>query len=118
MTRNRIFRQMVFSVIVLLSTLKWFFLASIAGILVGLASAFFLLTLDAGINQVSQWNYYFLLIPLAFFLSVFIVKKFAPEAKGHGTEKVIEAIHKKSGDMNAKVAPVILKWERWIVVIT
>ncbi len=108
MTRNRTIRQLVFSLIVLLSTLKWFFLASIAGVLVGLASAFFLLTLDAGINRVSQWNYYFLLIPVAFFLSVFLVMKFAPEAKGHGTEKVIEAIHKKSGDMNAKVIPVKL----------
>ena len=108
MKDNRLLRQLFFSVIILFSTLKWFFLAVIAGILVGFASAFFLLTLDAGIARVSRWNYYFFLIPIAFFFSLLLVKKFAPEAKGHGTEKVIESIHKKSGDMNAKVIPVKL----------
>ena len=42
------------------------------------------------------------------FITVFIVKKFAPSAQGHGTEKVIEAVHKKSGEINIKVIPIKL----------
>ncbi len=108
MTQNRFLRQVLFNLIVLFSTLKWFFLAIIAGVLVGFASTVFLLTLDMGVNNVSSWGSYYLMIPIAFLISIWIVRRFAPDAKGHGTEKVIEAIHKKSGEIEAKVVPVKL----------
>jgi len=37
-----------------------------------------------------------------------MIKYLAPDAEGHGTEKVIEAVHKKSGKINAAVVPVKL----------
>ncbi len=108
MIQNRLLRSLFFNFIVLMSTLKWFFLATIAGLLVGLAATVFLRTLDFGVNKVYAWNNHFLLIPLAFVLSIFIVRTFAPDAKGHGTDKIIEAIHKKAGLIEAKVIPVKL----------
>jgi H+/Cl- antiporter ClcA len=42
------------------------------------------------------------------FLSVVIIDRFAPDAKGHGTEKVIEAIHKRAGRINPAVVPIKL----------
>jgi len=41
-------------------------------------------------------------------LRVWIIDNFAPNAKGHGTEKVIEAVHKRNGQINVKVIPVKL----------
>lgn len=46
--------------------------------------------------------------PLALFLSALIIKFLAPDAEGHGTEKVIEAIHKDNGIIKAAVVPVKL----------
>ncbi len=48
------------------------------------------------------------LIACRFFLSALMVKYLAPDAKGHGTEKVIEAVHKRSGRIPAAVVPVKL----------
>ncbi len=45
---------------------------------------------------------------MAFVASTALVKYLAPEAKGHGTEKVIEAVHKRSGKMDPHVVPVKL----------
>jgi len=60
-------------------------------------------------GQLAQhWNFYYLLLPAAMVASVMLVKYLAPEAKGHGTEKVIEAIHKRSGKINPMVVPVKL----------
>ena len=41
-------------------------------------------------------------------LTVWIIQTFDKNATGHGTEKVIEAIHKEDGYINAKVIPVKL----------
>jgi len=46
--------------------------------------------------------------PSALFLSALIVKVFAPDAEGHGTEKVIEAVHRHSGKIQLAVVPVKL----------
>ena len=53
------------------------------------------------------FDYYYLL-PFALVLTVFLVKTYAPSAEGHGTEKVIEAIHKRSGKIDLAVIPVKL----------
>jgi H+/Cl- antiporter ClcA len=49
-----------------------------------------------------------LLLPAALFLSALIVKYLAPDAEGHGTEKIIEAVHKHSGKIRPMVVPVKL----------
>ncbi len=48
------------------------------------------------------------MLPAAFLVSTLTIKYLAPEAKGHGTEKVIEAIHQRSGKINPLVVPVKL----------
>ncbi len=52
--------------------------------------------------------YYLLALPLAFLASTLLVTRLAPEAEGHGTEKVIEAIHKRNGRIAPMVVPVKL----------
>ncbi len=94
--------------LIFLSVVEWIFLSSLIGVIVGGASAFFLKTLDFAVGFASGFNYYFLLMPFAFSLSYIMIKKIAPEAEGHGTEKVIEAIHKRSGRINFLVVPVKL----------
>ena len=94
--------------VLLLSVVKWVFLASIVGILVGASTAIFLDALGISTQVMSSQPYYFLALPLAFVASSLLVSKLAPEAEGHGTEKVIEAIHKKNGKISPSVIPVKL----------
>ncbi len=75
--------------------------------LVGIATTVFLKILNYGISYAAGVKYY-VLLPAALFLSALITKYLAPDAKGHGTEKVIEAIHKKAGRINPLVVPVKL----------
>lgn len=94
--------------VLFLSVLKWFGLATFIGAVVGLSTTIFLKVLHWSTAFTHQFSYYFLLIPVAFFASVIITKYLAPEAQGHGTEKVIESIHKNSGRIKLLVAPVKL----------
>ncbi len=94
--------------IMLISVLKWTVLATITGVIVGFSSGGFLLLLKWATNYSGQYYYYFLLLPVGFFISSVLVKYLAPEAKGHGTEKVIEAVHKRSGKIALPVVPVKL----------
>lgn len=94
--------------IIFYSVLKWVVLSTVVGCLVGLSTAIFLKTLDWASGIVSLHRYYFLLLPLALFSSAALTKFLAPDAEGHGTEKVIEAIHKNGGIIKAAVVPVKL----------
>ncbi len=96
----------------LISTVKWALLGSAAGVCVGLATKAFLWSLSASGNLVRRialgpLPFYFLL-PLAMPLCVWLIRTFAPTAKGHGTEAVIAAIHKSSGKTDWRVAPIKL----------
>jgi H+/Cl- antiporter ClcA len=101
-------RKVLEESVLFISVVKWLLLASCVGVIVGLSTSIFLKLLDFSINFASGFKYYFLLLPVALFLSSFIVKYLAPEAEGHGTEKVIEAVHKRSGKINPLVVPVKL----------
>ena len=101
-------RRVVESSVLFISILKWLFLASCAGVLVGLSTTVFLKALGFGISTASEYRYYYLLLPAALFLSALIVKYLAPDAEGHGTEKIIEAVHKHSGKIRLMVVPVKL----------
>lgn len=90
------------------STVKWVSLAIFVGIVVGSATAVFLELLDAGCAASEKINRYYFLMPIAFFISSYVILKLAPDAEGHGTEKVIQAIHQKSGKIDIKVVPVKL----------
>lgn len=88
---------------------KWILISSSIGALIGAIVAGFLAILEYFENQRSALPFeYYYTLPFALVLTVFIVKKFAPTAEGHGTEKVIEAVHKKSGKINFSVIPVKL----------
>lgn len=91
-----------------ISILKWLFLASCVGIIVGISTTIFLNVLGYGIAGTAQYHYYYLLLPLALLVSTLLVKTFAPDAEGHGTEKIIEAVHRRFGKMNPMVVPVKL----------
>ena len=102
--RRRITEQTVLFV----SIVKWVILATIAGAVVGGATAAFLKLLNWTTAFGQQSSYTFLFLPAALFLSSLLVKYLAPDAEGHGTEKVIEAIHKRAGKIPAAVVPVKL----------
>ncbi|WP_125151938.1 chloride channel protein [Clostridium rectalis] len=90
------------------SMIKWIFLAAIIGLVVGMATSGFIKIVSLACSVTHKYKYYYLIMPLAFFLSSLIVIKLAPDAKGHGTEKAIEAVNKKAGKMDIKVVPVKL----------
>ena len=93
----------------LCSLLKWCFFSIMAGVVVGSVAAGFLISLDWAVEFISSfsaWRYLLLFPALVF--SLYFVKILAPEAAGHGTEKVIEAIHRHAGVIDVKVVPVKL----------
>ena len=94
---------------IIASVLKWIFLSGIVGIIIGVTVTFFLniLHFSEESRSILPFHYYYLL-PFGLMFSVWLTKTFAPDAKGHGTEKVIEAIHKKSGKIEVSVIPVKL----------
>ncbi len=91
-----------------ISIVKWVLLATIAGVIVGGAVTLFLKALTWSIGISTQHANSFWLLPVSLFLSSLMVKYLAPDAEGHGTEKVIEAIHKRAGKIPILVIPVKL----------
>lgn len=101
-------RKIAEETVLFVSILKWFILATLIGVIVGSATTVFLKLLNESVVYAKQFSYGFLFLPLAFFLSALMIKYLAPDAEGHGTEKVIEAIHRSSGKIKAAVIPVKL----------
>lgn len=101
-------RRLTEPTVLFISIIKWVFLATVAGAVVGGATAIFLMLLGWATNASHQSPYWFWLLPVALFISALMVKYLAPEAQGHGTEKVIEAIHKRAGKIPILVVPVKL----------
>jgi len=95
--------------VIFFSVSKWLVLSSAVGIMIGALMSIFLKLLHSAEDSRSllPFDYYYLL-PFALMLTIWIVKTFDPSATGHGTEKVIEAVHKKDGFVNVKVIPVKL----------
>jgi H+/Cl- antiporter ClcA len=54
------------------------------------------------------YPYYYFSLPLSLLFSSMLVKWLAPDAAGHGTEKVIEAVHKRMEKIPLQVVPVKL----------
>ncbi|MHB8791727.1 MAG: chloride channel protein [Thermoleophilia bacterium] len=92
--------------ILVLSVVKWVLLAVVIGIIAGAGGALFLKLLGWSTDETGKYSYYFLLMPPAFLLSAQLIHRLAPDAEGHGTEKVIEAVNKSSGKIKAAVVPV------------
>ncbi len=94
--------------VLLVSVLKWIILAAFVGVVVGFSTSIFLLLLDGSIHMGEGVRNRYFLLPLAFVLSAFVIKHFAPDAEGHGTENVIEAVYKNSGRIKRAVVPIKL----------
>ncbi len=91
------------------SVVKWVFLSSIVGVLIGIVVSIFLKTIAlAELHQSDVPFHYYYLLPIVLVFTVWFVKTFAPNAEGHGTEKVIEAVHKRNGKIDIAVIPVKL----------
>ena len=93
---------------IFISIVKWIVLAAIIGILVGASTTLFLKLLGFATGFTAGIPYYYVILPITFVLCTFIINHLAPQSKGHGTEKVIEAVHKRSGKMQVNVIPVKL----------
>lgn len=102
---KRIFLE---STIILSSIIKWVFISISIGVIVGSSTTFFVKILDYGTLMTNSYSPYYFYLPIGLLLSTLIVSKFAPQAEGHGTERVIEALHKKSGKIDIKVIPIKL----------
>lgn len=96
-------------VAIFFSVAKWVILSSIVGIVIGAVVTFFLRILQHGeeYRELLPFDYYYIL-PIALVFTVWVVKTFAPNAEGHGTEKVISAVHKEDGHIGVNVIPVKL----------
>jgi len=101
-------KKIVEGSVLFISILKWLFLAACICIIVGISTTIFLNVLGFSISTTASHPYYYLLLPAALFVSALVVKVFAPDAEGHGTEKIIEAVHRHSGKMKLAVVPVKL----------
>ncbi len=91
------------------SVLKWVFLSSLIGVIIGGVVTLFLKILQYSDQSraLIPFHYYYLL-PFTLVMTVWLVKTFAPTAEGHGTEKVIDAVHKDHGRINLAVIPIKL----------
>ncbi|HEY3488819.1 MAG TPA: chloride channel protein [Candidatus Deferrimicrobiaceae bacterium] len=88
--------------------LRWTVLSMIVGALVGLSTTAFLKSLAWATALFGRNPYSLLALPLVFLASSELVRRLAPEAEGHGTERVIAAIHEKMGRIPLAVIPVKL----------
>lgn len=92
--------------VLLVSVFKWIILATIIGSVIGFSTGFFLHILRWTTDIIHRNEYYFVFLPVVLFVSALVTKYLAPDAEGHGTEKVIEAVHKRSGKIKAMVVPI------------
>jgi len=77
--------------------------------MIGIVVSIFLKSIAyAELHQTDMPFHYYYLLPIMLVLTVWLVKTFAPNAEGHGTEKVIEAVHKKDAKIDIAVIPVKL----------
>ncbi|MBI5971056.1 MAG: chloride channel protein [Deltaproteobacteria bacterium] len=91
--------------IIFASVFKWLILGSVVGVITGVSTTVFVMSLNWGARIAGQAHYYWFL-PLGLFLSALIIKYVTPSAQGHGANKVIESIHKHSGKMKPLYAPI------------
>ncbi len=88
--------------------LLWLVLGGLTGTLVGGVVTYFLKLLFWSIHQTGQASTFgiVLLLPLGGLVTGILIHYGAPDAAGHGTEAVIRAVHRQSGKINWKVAPI------------
>ncbi|MGN0903553.1 MAG: chloride channel protein [Alphaproteobacteria bacterium] len=89
------------------AVIKWLVLSVIAGLLVGGSVGLFLIILYKSIDWVAALpDQRYILIPVGLLASLYSIRIFAPAAAGHGTEKVIAAIHYHAAKIPFSVVPI------------
>ena len=110
-----IFRHWIEELPIALHFIRWFILSASVGLIIGIGVRFFLWLLEYSIHLLKEASpKYYYLMPLGFAISAFLIHTFAREAEGHGTEKVIEAVHKRAG----KIAPVVVPVKALATIVT
>jgi len=95
--------------IILYTVSKWLIISTIIGVVIGCIVTLFVNVLQYSEDSRSLLGFkYYYLLPFALVFTVWLTKTFAPNAKGHGTEKVIEAVHKRNGKIDVLVIPIKL----------
>jgi H+/Cl- antiporter ClcA len=87
---------------------KWTLLAVLSGIMVGAGVTVFVKLLEYSLGVTSELSgfWVYAVLPLGLIASTLSVHYLAPDASGHGTEKVVEAVHERAGQIDLKVVPV------------
>ena len=98
-------KQLAEEAVLLIAVVKWLILATTIGMVVGLSTTLLLNTLYAVNNFLSGIPYAIGFLPLALLLSAWITSTIAPEAAGQGIERVIQAVHLRSGKIDLRVIP-------------
>jgi H+/Cl- antiporter ClcA len=84
----------------------------VAGLCIGLGTRAFLWALGVSTAVVGSWSTFglrpYYLLPLSLPACVWLIRRFAPSARGHGTEAVIAAVHQDWGRIDWAVAPIKL----------
>ena len=105
--QKRHFKTVTEESVIFFSIFRWVILSVFIGAIVGSASALFLKLISIATNYTStQIPYYYLLLPIIMSLCIFITKKISPDSEGHGTEKVIRAVHRHQGKIRLRVVPI------------
>ncbi len=76
-----------------LTIIKWFFFATIIGIVVGMLDAIFLQTLDNAIKWRNKIPYFYVCLPLALYVVAVLSRKVAPDHKDYSTDAVLKKIN-------------------------
>lgn len=76
-----------------LHIIKWFFLATFIGIIVGTLDAIFLKALDNSIAWRNKIPYFYLGLPLALYIVAVLSRKVAPTHKDYATDAVLKKIN-------------------------
>lgn len=86
----------------------WLVIGSLTGALVGVVVTYFLKLLFWSIDATAHWpmGVIAIALPLGGLVTGLLIHYGAPDAAGHGTEAVIRAVHRDSGRINWKVAPI------------
>lgn len=72
---------------------KWFFLSTFIGVVVGVVDAVFLKSLDKAITWRNQYPLYFLGLPFFLYIVWLLARKTAPQAQDYSTDAVINKIN-------------------------
>lgn len=82
--------------ITFLNILKWFLLALLIGVIVGICNAMFLKLLEFSIGVTNQFEYYFLVLPFALYI-VNKLAKMSPKDNDYSTNQAIASINERKG---------------------